>query len=90
MLNASMPPGRSTRNVSRMARSNRGPSISDMNETTASKLASPNVARSVYEAREKSIPRGSRRSSARASAIIRSERSIPVMRAPRRARMRVL
>src|SRR5712671_3945275 len=50
---------------------NRGQSISAMNETTASKLRSVNIARSVYEVRPYSIPSGSRRSSSCASAIMR-------------------
>ena len=47
MLKARRPPGRRTRKHSAIARSKRGPSIRAMKDTTASKVASANRARSV-------------------------------------------
>src|SRR5439155_43796 len=47
MLKASIPPGRSTRKASAIARSKPGPSIMAMKETTASKLAEENISRRV-------------------------------------------
>ena len=51
MLKTRSPPGRSTRKLSRIARSKRGPSMSAMNEITASKRPGGNTPRSVYEVR---------------------------------------